>query len=474
MPWRTLPSGELLEVTQEDFDAWNKASGLPTTAEMKTGTAYTKTVASTSQETVKEQRDITRKANDTYVKAVDAQTQAEGKVFQNETTTNFLQRQNAREDITPEQRARNETRIAELAAQKEQLVADAENSKSQVDATKEGYNSALSEQQRAENTFEADKNTYEEVSRLEVKEARDNEIIEDANDPTSTIKVSDPDLINDSESDAATEEKYADPNNTPNEDPFEQSRQDAEDEYNASYSNDLTKDLTDASDEDAVKLTRSGVPKGAETGSQTPRASAEWAETKDLRVILRVPKAYLKGPAAGPSNILSDFGGILFPYTPTISYDNQAQYGSVNPVHSNYTQYYFKNSQVGQISISAKFTVQNEREGKVWLGVIHLLRSLTKMRWGKDANAGSPPPVCRLEGYGDFMLRNVPVVISSFKFDLPDTVDYISVGGEYKNTLVPSITTISLGLNVMYSRREMQDFSVDDWIQGNLRGQGYL
>jgi hypothetical protein len=473
MPWRTLPSGELLEVTQEDFDAWNKASGLPTTAEMKTGTAYTKTVAATSQETVKEQRDITRKANNTYVNATNAQTQAEGRVFQNETTTNFLQRQNAREDITPEQRARNETRIAELAAQKEQLVADAENANSQVDATREGYNAALSEQQRAENTFEADRTTYEEVSRLEEKEARDDEIIEDANDPTSTIKVSDPDLINDSESDAETEEKYSNPNNTPDEDPFllPDDRSDSETEdfdLSERYS------AEDASDEDAVKVSRSGVPRGAETSSQTARASAEWAETKDLRVILRVPKAYLKGPAAGPSNILNDFGGILFPYTPTISYDNQAQYGTVNPVHSNYTQYFFKNSQVGQISISAKFTVQNEREGKVWLGVVHLLRALTKMRWGKDVGAGSPPPVCRLEGYGDFMLRNVPVVISSFKFDLPDNVDYISVGGEYKNTLVPSITTINLGLNVMYSRREMQDFSVDDWIQGNLRGQGYL
>ena len=295
---------------------------------------------------------------------------------------------------------------------------------------------------------------------------------EQAADPASTIKS--PEATNDSESDQETEEKYADPTNTPDEDPFERSRQDAEDEYNASFSNDLTKDLTDASDEDTVKESRSGVPKGAETGNQTPRASAEWAETKDLRVILRVPKAYLKGPAAGPSNILNDFGGILFPYTPTISYDNQAQYGTVNPVHSNYTQYFFKNSQVGQISISAKFTVQNEREGKVWLGVVHLLRALTKMRWGTDVGAGSPPPVCRLEGYGDFMLRNVPVVISSFKFDLPDNVDYISVGGEYKNTLVPSITTINIGLNVMYSRREMQDFSVDNWIKGNLRGQGYL
>jgi hypothetical protein len=288
-------------------------------------------------------------------------------------------------------------------------------------------------------------------------------------DPSFTIKS--PDAINESQTDRETEEKYADPTNTPNFDPFEQSRLDAEAQYNAL---DGDKDPDDISNEGAVRENRSGVPAGAESPKSLTRASAEWAETKDLRVILRVPQSYLKGPASGPGKILNDFGGILFPYTPTISYDTQAQYGTVNPVHSNYTQYFFKNSQVGQISISAKFTVQNEKEGKVWLGIVHLLRSLTKMRFGKDSNAGSPPPVCRLEAYGDYMLRNVPVVVSSFKFDLPDTVDYISVGGEYKNSLVPSITTFNIGLNVMYSRREMQEYSVDDWLAGNLRGRGYL
>lgn len=286
-------------------------------------------------------------------------------------------------------------------------------------------------------------------------------------DPTSTIKTAE--ATNESQTDADTEEKYQDPNRTPDEDPFEASRQEAEDRYNG-----LDKDTTDTSNEEYTKENRSGVPAGAERDRNVTKASAEWAETKDLRVIIRTPKTYLKGPAAGPSGILNDFGGILFPYTPTISYDTQAVYGSVNPVHSNYTQYFYKNSQVGQISISGKFTVQNEKEGKVWLGIVHLLRSLTKMRWGNDADAGSPPPVCRLEAYGDFMLRNVPVVIANFKFDLPDNVDYMAVKGEYKNTLVPTISTLSISLNVMYSRREMQEYSVDKWIQGNLRGQGYL
>jgi hypothetical protein len=44
----------------------------------------------------------------------------------------------------------------------------------------------------------------------------------------------------------------------------------------------------------------------------------------------------------------------------------------------------------------------------------------------------------------------------------------------YKTTLVPTISTITLGLAIMYSRRETQDFNVDDFMTGKLKGQGYL
>lgn len=298
-------------------------------------------------------------------------------------------------------------------------------------------------------------------------------------DPTTTVKS--PETTNESQSDTDTDEKYSDSTRVP--DPSIQRFDDGSSLQTFDDGSTLATDTegkttasasTDVSSEEYSKETRSGVPAGAERTRSITKASAEWAETKDLRVIIRVPRTYLKGPAAGPAGLLNDFGGILFPYTPTISYDTQAVYGTVSPVHSNYTQYFYKNSQVGQISINGKFTVQNEKEGKVWLGVVHLLRSLTKMRWGTDVDAGSPPPVCRLEAYGDFMLRNVPVVIANFKFDLPDNVDYMSIKGEYKNTLVPTISTLSLSLNVMYSRREMQEYSVDKWIQGGLKGQGYL
>jgi hypothetical protein len=220
------------------------------------------------------------------------------------------------------------------------------------------------------------------------------------------------------------------------------------------------------------------VPFGA-TKSAGPGAQAQWSAAKDLRVKLRVPNEYLRGPSAGPANIIQKNGGILFPYTPTISMDNQAQYATQTPLHSIYPLNFYKNSTLSPITVNAKFTVQNEFEGAVLLGVIHLLRSLTKMKFGNDPDAGSPPPVCRFDAYGDYMMFNVPVAISSWRHELPDSVDYIAVGrpgspSTYGRSMVPVMSTISLTMNVMYSRREMLAYNVKDWLSGNLARRGYL
>ena len=212
-----------------------------------------------------------------------------------------------------------------------------------------------------------------------------------------------------------------------------------------------------------------------------PPAQAQWGPAKDLRVRIRVPEEYISPgtPSAGPSDVIFKNGGILFPYTPTISYENKAEYASENPTHSNYSQYFYKHSSVGPITVTGSFTVQNEYEGAVLLGTLHLLRSLTKMRFGDDVLAGSPPPVCRFDGYGDYMFNNVPVSISSWAHEIPEGVDFIAVGRPgssklYGHSLVPVISNIRIELNVMYSRREMLAHNVPKWLTGGLRYKGYL
>jgi hypothetical protein len=74
------------------------------------------------------------------------------------------------------------------------------------------------------------------------------------------------------------------------------------------------------------------------------------------------------------------------------------------------------------------------------------------------------------------MLKNVPVAISSFKIELPDGVDYYTSNlTPFDGTSVPVISTIALTLIPMYSRAEMQKFTVSNWLaDSNVRKSGIL
>ena len=45
---------------------------------------------------------------------------------------------------------------------------------------------------------------------------------------------------------------------------------------------------------------------------------------------------------------------------------------------------------------------------------------------GSDPKAGNPPPVIFLNGYGNYLFKNVPVVVQAFSTSLDANCDYIS------------------------------------------------
>lgn len=224
--------------------------------------------------------------------------------------------------------------------------------------------------------------------------------------------------------------------------------------------------------------------------------SAKSRDVTDMRVKIRVPSNYLTALTSGPNGAgandefpvtpIKANGGIVFPYTPTISYSHKADYTQQTPLHSNFALNFYKNSSISSISIAGDFTVQNEKEAAVYIATVHLLRSLTKMRSGGalsgDPDSGSPPPVCRLDAYGSFMLDNVPVVITEFTVELPTNVDYFTLGKQdaslkalYGLTAVPVKSSIKVTCLPMYSRKEIQQFSVSSWLNNSaFRKGGYL
>lgn len=236
------------------------------------------------------------------------------------------------------------------------------------------------------------------------------------------------------------------------------------------------------------KIPKGGMPTTPRAASVIITNSKGQGPKADLRVQIRVPDQYLVASTRGLTNELGNLKAIIFPYTPSISMEHKADYSAQTPTHSNFTQYFYKSSSVSDISISGKFTVQNEKDAGVYLATVHMLRALTKMLSGGssgDPMSGSPPPVCRLDAYGTYMLDNVPVVIRSFKMELPDGVDYFTIGKNpatlatmgtiYGQASVPTVSTISITCSPIYSRDEMQKFSVNKWLapQSN-RGLGIL
>jgi hypothetical protein len=80
---------------------------------------------------------------------------------------------------------------------------------------------------------------------------------------------------------------------------------------------------------------------------------------------------------------------------------------------------------IENVSIKGTFTAQDTREAQYLLAVIHFFKSVTKMFYGQDAQAGTPPPLVYLSGFGKYQFNESPCVVTNFGYSLPNDVDYI-------------------------------------------------
>jgi hypothetical protein len=51
------------------------------------------------------------------------------------------------------------------------------------------------------------------------------------------------------------------------------------------------------------------------------------------------------------------------------------------------------------------------------------------MFYGQDAEAGAPPPLVYLSGFGQYQFNKHPCVVSNFGYSLPNDIDYIRADG---------------------------------------------
>ena len=213
--------------------------------------------------------------------------------------------------------------------------------------------------------------------------------------------------------------------------------------------------------------------------SQTSSIGFVGADQED-RVRISDPSGLFINPQNEILQPLVDTGFVLFPYTPSIAVSHSANYTAENPTHSNYNYQFYQNSATATIAITATFTAKDEFSAAYVLAVQHFFRSVTKMFYGRDPEAGTPPPVLRLDGHGDYQFSSVPIVISEFSVTLPTDVDYISTtsvgqgpggAGIARTSKVPVMQEFNITCLPIYSRKSISnDFSLRDFAAGKLLG----
>jgi hypothetical protein len=210
-------------------------------------------------------------------------------------------------------------------------------------------------------------------------------------------------------------------------------------------------------------------------------------EKKDWRVKISMPqgsKLFYNDQSNELLHILARTGGVVFPYTPSITVTHTARYQEQALTHSNYKNYFYDGSDVGPITITGDFTVQNTDDGLYLLAAIQFFRSCTKMFFGQDSLAGNPPPVVYLDGYGEFYFPHVTCVVTSFAHTMPADCDYLEFkyipfskyegdgsvsASATQSARLPTTSQLTVTVQPIFSRQNVHNnMSLDAFSKGTL------
>ena len=189
-----------------------------------------------------------------------------------------------------------------------------------------------------------------------------------------------------------------------------------------------------------------------------------------------VTKGNYNVPMNGPGAPLYRTGrGFVFPYTPNITTQTGVEYSTYDTVHTNYQQNAYSKTRSPAIQVAGTFTNQTVDEAKYTAGVMHFLRVVTKMDFGSDPGAGTPPPVLLFSAYGNMNFNRVPVLVTNYVFTYPDDQDYIEFEVDGAGTTqLPVQMTVAIDLLPQYSPAKQRQFSVGAFSNGSLYRDGFI
>tara|TARA_B100001250_G_scaffold414426_1_gene452753 strand:+ start:9745 stop:10380 length:636 start_codon:yes stop_codon:yes gene_type:complete len=190
----------------------------------------------------------------------------------------------------------------------------------------------------------------------------------------------------------------------------------------------------------------------------------------------------LQGPARELKQAEGVLNGLVFPLTPTITFQRSANYGNYDLPHTNYQPKYYAGTSSPSVQVTGLFTNNTREEALYTAGVIHFLRMCSLMHFGEDdPHRGTPPPICLFSAYGVNMFQNFPCVVANVSYTLDSDMEYVQVmQGNMVNGLGPTESTLPSQMFIAIDLQHMPDplamrkrFSIDRMASGQLLSEGF-
>lgn len=178
---------------------------------------------------------------------------------------------------------------------------------------------------------------------------------------------------------------------------------------------------------------------------------------------------------------------VVFNTMPTISEQNSAIYGTLNPTHLIGNYHPYENSPSRKFDLGdIKLVSRNALEARRNLKKVLTLRAWTKSYFGDTGGPmgdqlknwlGAPPEVLLFSAYASETNRGhmvkIPVVVENFSMSYPNDVDYIPTLADSNDDQLggvpfPIITTVTVSLLEQHSAVEFEKFNLYSFKQGIL------
>jgi len=144
--------------------------------------------------------------------------------------------------------------------------------------------------------------------------------------------------------------------------------------------------------------------------------------------------------------------------------------------HANFQQRAFDNHMNMELNMTAPMMVRSEEEAMYVYNAALYIRTVMKMQWLQDDDPGMPPPILRFNAHGIY--ENVPCTIRDFTWNLDSDIDYVEIPdpkNSKKIMRLPVHNMFVLTLSTTYAPKDVREnFSVKDYLAGNLKDKGYV